>query len=147
MTAIADRIVALVWVVVGIIVIVEAGQISGGGANAQDALGPRAFPQAVGAALTVLGLWLLLSEPITKLFRRAGAAVAGAASRASAEAGASAGQGYEQSAPAAQSVPPWQVPGAIAITIGYVVLLPIIHYVPATLAASVAMLAGLLAVR
>ena len=58
--------------IVGIVVVYSAGDISGGGANAQDGLGPKAFPQAIGLILAGLGLWLLLSEPVARLLGRPG---------------------------------------------------------------------------
>ena len=137
MAAFADRVVACVWVVVGIVVVVAAGDISSGGSNALDALGPKTFPRAIGAFLAVLGLWLLLGDRIMKLIGRAKPAPEIRPGEPSAEAGPERG---------GTSVPLWRVPFAIVISVAYVALLPVIHYVPATLAASIAMLA-LLGVR
>ena len=133
MTSIADRLFALFWVVVGIVAVVAAGDISGGGANAQDALGPRVFPEAIGIILAGLGLWLLLSEPVGRLLgrRRPDAGDRPASKEQPVE--LSEGETIEPA-------PPRRVPLAIALTIAYVVLLPVVHYVVATLIASIAML-------
>jgi len=132
--AIADRIVALVWVVVGIVVFVAAGDISGGGANAQDALGPKFFPQAIGVILASLGLWLLFSDLLLRflgLGRKN--SVSGTDPLSDSTEGVA--------APASMiEAPWWRVPLAVVITVAYVALLPVIHYAPATLIASIAML-------
>lgn len=140
MRSIAERLFALLWVVVGIVAVVAAGDISGGGANAQDALGPRAFPEAIGVIIAGLGVWLLVSEPLARLVgRRRGDAVTDEAPATEAL-----GLAEDVAEPAdgdsVEPAPPWRAPAAIAVTFAYVVLLPIIHYVAATLLASIAML-------
>ena len=136
MASIADRLFALLWVIVGIVVVYSAGDISGGGANAQDGLGPKAFPQAIGVILAGLGLWLLLSEPVARLIGRPRDGAPRAPSPAP----------HDEAPPTSETepvepAPPWRVPLAILITVAYAALLPILHYVAATLLASVAMLA------
>jgi hypothetical protein len=132
-TSIADRLFALLWVIVGIVAVVAAGDISGGGANAQDALGPRAFPQAIGIFLAGLGLYLLFAEPIGRLLGwQRGSKIEPS------EAGAPEVETLDGET--IEPAPPWRVPAAIALTIAYVALLPVIHYVAATLIASIAML-------
>jgi Tripartite tricarboxylate transporter TctB family len=133
-TSIADRLFALLWVIVGIVAVVAAGDISGGGANAQDALGPRVFPEAIGIILAGLGLWLLLSEPLGRLFGWSRPDT-DSPSAAAPEEPAESSEGE-----AVEPAPPWRVPAAIAVTIAYVALLPVIHYLAATLIASIAML-------
>jgi hypothetical protein len=135
--AIADRLFALFWVIVGIVAVIAAGDISGGGANALDALGPRAFPEAIGVIIAGLGLWLLLAEPVARLMGRRGAA---AAEPVAEEAPPVADAAEPDEGDSVEPAPPWRVPAAIALTLAYVIFLPIIHYVAATLIASVAML-------
>ena len=133
---IAERFFALIWSIVGIVVIIAAEDISGGGANVEDALGPKVFPQVVGGILTGLGLWLLLSDDIVRIIGR----YRDGATKAPSQPPEHAISSIDTTDVGVPAGPPWRVPLAILITLAYVALLPIIHYLVATIIAGIAMM-------
>lgn len=122
-TNVSEALVAISWMLVGAFAVFQAATYPE--PNVRDPLGPGVLPASMGLGLMVLGLSLALRPPHAPSSKEA--------------------PNEAIEAPSAKEAigPSSDIGGrvrVILIVIAYVLLLPIIHYVPATALATAAML-------